>query len=212
MEQVNCFNGASVASSTPPQLYYNAAGGAQYQQHQNNNNNSNHHHQQNQQVYERHVKLLAKVLQTMANMTECKEPYMQPLSEFLNQNKSRIVKFIDEIATPNPDNDNDDNDDPTTRTTSTLDDRRCHGDDDDDDEADEDLKHAECKYLATLHRLLSSLVPQMKAHLVTVTSETAPAVAPTNDEFVESLRTLVDILEDISRRATAKTWEQIFLK
>jgi hypothetical protein len=52
-------------------------------------------------AYERQIKLLAKVLQTLANMTECKEPFMNPLSEFLNSNKFNIIKFIEDISSLN---------------------------------------------------------------------------------------------------------------
>jgi len=48
---------------------------------------------------ERYIKLIAKVLQTSANLTECKkEPFMQPLSEYLSEIRNSIVKFIDFIS------------------------------------------------------------------------------------------------------------------
>ena len=48
---------------------------------------------------ERYIKLIAKVLQTSANLTECKkEPFMQPLSEYLFEVRNSIVKFIDFIS------------------------------------------------------------------------------------------------------------------
>lgn len=175
-----------------------------------NANNNNNQVQQSAQIYERHVKLLAKVLQTMANMTECKEPFMQPLSEFLNQNKSRIVNFIDEIATPQ-------HDALDSELSSTSDDsmeltleyepqtpkqhqNSSHLEDDDvvDDLDDEErrisFKYAECKYLAVLHRLLNSFVPQMKSYLSTSSGDESLV------EFGDSLRSLIDILDDINRR------------
>ncbi len=38
------------------------------------------------------------MLQTVANMTECKESFMLPLSEFLSVNKPNVIKFIDNIS------------------------------------------------------------------------------------------------------------------
>lgn len=166
------------------------------------------------QTYERHVKMLAKVLQTMANMTECKEPYMQPLSEFLGKNKSRIVNFIDQIAATNAavvtnaGGESLDDDDESTLISENGEDEDEHGccgqgngddNDDDDDEAQEDiqlrLKYAECKYLAMIHRLLSSFLPQMRAHLTSIESTESNEV-----EFAKSLKNLIEILDDINRK------------
>jgi hypothetical protein len=56
-------------------------------------------------INERNIKLLAKALQTLANLTECKEPFMLPLSEYLNNNRSLIIKFIDNISNIEKNND-----------------------------------------------------------------------------------------------------------
>ena len=48
---------------------------------------------------ERFIKLTAKVLQTSANLTECKkEPFMQPLSEYIFEIRNSIIKYIDFIS------------------------------------------------------------------------------------------------------------------
>ncbi len=49
-------------------------------------------------INERNIKLLTKALQTLANLTECKESFMLPLSEYLSTNRSIITKFIDKIS------------------------------------------------------------------------------------------------------------------
>lgn len=231
IEQINCFSTTTnsvSATSTVPQNGWTTSNTTWNTLGALNGGSSG-----NTAIYERHVKLLAKVLQTMANMTECKEPFMQPLSEFLNQNKSRIVKFIDEIASPQDDiefNSSNSsssssrtssssassslstspaplhlanpNDSPTSKNPSDAYDfgnRQLEAERQllcGDDETRLNIKYAECKYLAILHRLLSAHVPQMRAHL--------KACVKNNDEndeieFADSLRTLVDILEDINR-------------
>lgn len=125
----------------------------------------------------------------MANMTECKEPFMLPLSEFLNHNKSSIVKFIDEISSAQ-----DDLPTPSESISSEnyIDDVEASVSSSEKEEK-LNLKYAECKYLAILHRLLNSLVPQMKLHLEKCTD--------TDDgDMSTSLANLIDILEDINHK------------
>jgi len=212
VEQISCFTLTTTNGSHHQNHHQNGVNTLNQTNMLNNTNanNNNNQMQQSAQIYERHVKLLAKVLQTMANMTECKEPFMQPLSEFLNQNKSRIVNFIDEIATPQ-------HDALDSELSSTSDDsmeltleyepqtpkqhqNSSHLEDDDvDDDLDDEerrisFKYAECKYLAVLHRLLNSFVPQMRTYLSTSSGDESMV------EFGDSLRSLIDILDDINRR------------
>ena len=106
--------------------------------------------------HERHIKLLAKSLQTLANMTECKEPFMMPLSEFLNLNKPSVIKFIEEISSVNNDFKNKNN-------IFNNNNNNKHKDLEDEDEAIRvKFEQASCKQLAILHRILNSFLPQIK--------------------------------------------------
>ena len=159
---------------------------------------------QNTSIYERHIKLLAKVLQTLANMTECKEPFMLPLSEFLNSKKSNITKFIEEISSKSE-----------FQATS------C----DNKEDINIQFEYSTCKYLAILHRLLSSFIPQMKTYIAKYkqikndthddfqnqqlnnsnnNTNSFNDCSIINDEndllFINSLQKLINILNDISNR------------
>lgn len=174
-------------------------------------------------VYERYIKLLAKVLQTLANMTECKEPFMLPLSDFLNVNKPNVVKFIEDISNLNELNsthviklnENSQSSNETSNNTSNS------SEDNIKSELNIQFENASCKYLAVLYRLLSSFVPQMKLYLAKSTSSSINAFnesihniddcldADDNDSrrlkeeesnFAASLQKLINILNDINKK------------
>jgi len=166
-------------------------------------------------VYERHIKLLAKVLQTLANMTECKEPFMLPLSEFLNTYKPNVIKFIEEISNLTELNEahvikiNDfyeDTDDFKKENSN------CPPDElDADGEVHMQFENASCKYLAILNRLLNSFVPQMKDYL-TKSDSKEPVLNMDDDidcersnkeddtSFKASLKRLINILNEINNK------------
>jgi hypothetical protein len=145
-------------------------------------------------THERHIKILAKSLQTLANMTECKEPYMMPLSEFLNLNKPNVIKFIEEISS----------DDGTKINFSN----------ENEDEAIRiKFEQASCKHLAILHRILNSFLPQIKAHIENVLMDSVEVKHEDDDEdcfnsrqkeinFAQSMQRLVFILDEINVKMT----------
>jgi len=116
--------------------------------------------QQLASIYERHIKLLAKVLQTLANMTECKEPFMMPLSDFLNVNKQNVIKFIDDIS-----NLNELNSTHVIKLNNNEQDDIDIVEDNDDNELNIQFENASCKYLAIIFRLLNSFLPQIKSYI-----------------------------------------------
>ena len=154
--------------------------------------------------YDRHIKLLAKVLQTLANMTECKEAFMLPLSEFLNLNKPNIIKFIEEISNLNEIS--------NSQVIKIVDCDQMEI----NDELNNQFENSNCKYLAILHRLLTSFLPQMKAYISKVNltpnkrsfsfDETINVDKSSSfnkiDEigFVNSLQKLVTILNNINNK------------
>lgn len=147
---------------------------------------------QNTSIYERHIKLLAKVLQTLANMTECKEPFMLPLSEFLSSNKPNVIKFIEDISNL----DEFEQETKTTTTTSQVYDL------DEFSEVKAQFENASCKYLAILNRLLNSLVPQMKLYIKKQETENLGKQEEPEVLFCQSLSNLIDILTDINEPKT----------
>ncbi len=140
-------------------------------------------------VFERHIKLLAKVLQSLANMTECKEPFMLPLSDFLFVNKPRVIKFIDDISNLGEMNEahviriNDfyeETGDSNQQKTIDINNEvylktSCNRDkptnlekqykEDRNKNLYVQFENASNKYLAILNRLLNTFVPEMKSYL-----------------------------------------------
>ena len=169
---------------------------------------------QSSALHERQIKLLAKVLQTLANMTECKEPFMNPLSEFLNSNKLNIIKFIEDISNLSEFNSkplfklNDLGYDETffvrNFNLSKENFRRSI-----ENEIKNQFENATCKYMAILHRLLNSFVPQMKSYILK-----SAASGQNMDEFmiedcklnenetgfINSMQRLINILNDINNK------------
>lgn len=158
-------------------------------------------------TFERHIKLLAKVLQTLANMTECKEPFMMPLSEFLTKNKQTVTKFIDDISNLSElteaqvirisDFDQETND---LKSEKTKEDSFI-----DFESIQTQFEHATCKYLAILNRLLNTFVPQMKAYLENaesnINSEPFENKKEDDSSFLNSLRRLITILNGINDKS-----------
>ena len=145
-------------------------------------------------THERHIKLLAKSLQTLANMTECKEPFMMPLSEFLNLNKPNVIKFIEDISS----------DDGTQIYFSN---------ENEDEAVRVKFEQASCKHLAILHRILNSFLPQIKVHIENVLMESVGVKCEDDNEdcfksrqkeinFAQSMQRLVFILDEINVKMT----------
>lgn len=188
--QINCFNVSSSSQSASSTNGSSSTNGlTSYTNNSTNSwsssSSSSFANQYN--LYERNIKLLAKVIQTMANKTECKEPFMMPLSRFLNENKSNLSEFIDSISNMNEFNYHK-NDHSLLVADDGID---CNELSDDSDERDEDLsnynlrqqfKYATCKYLAIIHRILYSLVPQMKMYLSKLNSST-PGASDDEDRY-----------------------------
>ena len=160
---------------------------------------------QNAPTFERHIKLLAKVLQTLANMTECKEPFMMPLSEFLNLNKPTVIKFIDDISNKSELSEEkvieisdlygeaNDSKSGKTKEDSTIDFESIHV----------QFENATCKYLAILNRLLNTFVPQMTSYLEDAKIKNIDAEFHESDkeddsDFLNSLGRLLSILNGIN--------------
>ena len=177
----------------------------------NSSNSSNSNSASSQQlasIYERHIKLLAKVLQTLANMTECKEPFMLPLSDFLNVNKQNVIKFIEDISNLNELN-----------LTHVIKLNEQEDDNNNDNKLNIQFENASYKYLAILFRLLNSFLPQIKSYLEkspinkstdhTTTTTTnnlmdnkQERMFKQDDEtnFIASLQRLYNILIEISKK------------
>jgi hypothetical protein len=136
-------------------------------------------------------------------MTECKEPFMMPLSQFLHTKKASVIKFIEDISNVSE----------FVSQTKPV----------EDESQVQQMEHSTCKYLAVLHRILSSCVPQMKvyisksqkqqnAKLANAGAEFSSDLKDTfedltvcgddeNDlEFVNSMERLIKILSDLSNR------------
>lgn len=169
---------------------------------------------QSSALHERQIKLLAKVLQTLANMTECKEPFMNPLSEFLNSNKLNIIKFIEDIS-----NLSEFNSKPLFKLNDLGYDEAFFVKNFNlskenfrksiENEIKNQFENATCKYMAILHRLLNSFVPQMKSYIL----KSAPS-GQNMDEFmvedcklnenetgfINSMQRLINILNDINNK------------
>ena len=172
--QVNCFNVSSLLAGS--------------------SSSSNSSAVQNTSFYDRHIKLMAKVLQTLANMTECKEPFMMPLSDFLSSNKPNIIKFIEDISSLSEfeldyielsdmeDGDGDDSSEHETRFGQIK----------------TQFENASCKYLAILNRLLCSFIPQMKSYVQKLDTTEINGDQETS-RLVDSIERLIDILNDINR-------------
>ncbi|RNA06735.1 ras GTPase-activating 1 [Brachionus plicatilis] len=169
--QVNCFNVSSLLAGSGSSSSASSVQAGSYS--------------------DRHIKLLAKVLQTLANMTECKEPFMMPLSDFLSANKPNIIKFIEDISSVSEFevdyldlSDMEDEADDSSEHESL--DRRF--------EVKAQFENASCKYLAILNRLLHSFIPQMKSYVQTLDAETDEAC-----QLGRSIHRLIDILNDINK-------------
>lgn len=181
--QINCFNVSSflVNSSMPSSSASSSTSNIQ-----------------NTSVYERHIKLLAKVLQTLANMTECKEPFMLPLSEFLTSNKPNIIKFIEDISSLSEFNNTTplfDFDDFNESECFSLINRKSLF----ESEIKTQFENASCKYLAILNRLLNSFVPQMKLYIKKLDEAVCKQEEEVNESevlFSESLKNLIYILNE----------------
>ncbi|CAF0932789.1 unnamed protein product, partial [Brachionus calyciflorus] len=166
---------------------------------------------QNTSAYERHIKLLAKVLQTLANMTECKEPFMMPLSDFLSSNKPNIIKFIEDISNLGEferekiDFDTSDNEDEEV-IMGEMDNFLTNKQKFMENEIKNQFENASCKYLAILNRLLYSLIPQMKLYVEKLESAQRKSNAGEEDIneneilFTKSLVKLIGILNDINNK------------
>jgi hypothetical protein len=164
-------------------------------------------------IYDRNIKLLAKVLNAVANMTECKEPFMLPISEFLVEFKPKVIKFIDEISSQSELIDfmvRDEEEEAIQETTT------CFDEQDDKNEfldKKDKFKMASCKYLAILNRILYSITPQMIAHVNKLIDKTASSTITIADsinqdnqnasndhqidlKFVHSLNNLILILKN----------------
>ena len=169
-------------------------------------------------THERHMKLLAKSLQTLANMTECKEPYMMPLSNFLSSHKPNVIKFIEEISVGLSATDIKTT---TTTTTTTKTTKSLNFEDFIEDNSnyneniEDEFEQAACKYLAMLHRILNSFLPQIKSHIASYSStnynqndeENKAFVSRGDDKsdkndinFSQSMQRLVLILEEINAK------------
>ena len=149
--------------------------------------------------YERQIKLLAKVLQTIANMTECKESFMLPLSVFIKSHKPTVVKFIEDIS-----NVSELQAVAAAASTSSTSCCCCC-----EDTTRMQFEHATCKYLAILHRMLHSFVPHMRDYidkqeagdLNNNSSPSDDSNLKRNDaEFKRSLQRLILILDETAQR------------
>jgi len=145
------------------------------------------------------------VLQTLANMTECKEPFMLPLSDFLNVNKQNVIKFIEDISNLNELN-----------LTNVI---KLNEQEDDNNNNNNQLniqfENASYKYLAILFRLFNSFLPQIKSYLEKSltnksTNDTTNNLIDDKQErmfkkddetnFIASLQRLYNILIEISKK------------
>ncbi len=156
-------------------------------------------------IYEKNTKLLAKVLQTIANMTECKEPFMLPLSEFLNSHRANVVKFIDEISNVKE----------LDAITIYSQEFFLTENDVNFYQQQQQFEHASCKYLAIISRLLISFLPQIKAIYLKKQSKLVDSGGETVEEEIDSLNSeetcdlefssslerLVKILNEIIQRS-----------
>ena len=141
-------------------------------------------------------------------MTECKEPFMLPLSDFLNVNKPNVIKFIEDISSLNE-----------LSSTHVIKTNIQNNSNDNSsvNEVNIQFENASCKYLAILFRLLSSFVPQMKSYLdksssPSILNESVHNIDECLDNeqdmknkedessFTTSLTKLISILNDINKQ------------
>lgn len=166
---------------------------------------------------ERYIKLITKALQTLANLTECKESFMQPLSEYLNDNKVHIINFIDHISNyddammkkrnemlliastsvSTPQSQHHQHLMPPSTSNTTI--KSTHLND-----VDNQNKLNLCKNLANLHRLFQSFSEHIKSYLKNsnTNSENIDAInviSVANDSS-ENLSQLIDVLNEITSK------------
>jgi hypothetical protein len=95
---------------------------------------------------------------------------MMPLSNFLSSHKPNVIKFIEEISDAKT----------TTKTTKSvsfedyLEDNSNNNTNSSYNEniIEVEFEQAACKYLAMLHRILNSFLPQIKSHIASCSSST----------------------------------------
>jgi hypothetical protein len=168
-QQINCFNVASnlainnLATSFAPVSGLLPSFSSPLPNSHSYNSGSSQISVQSAALFDRHNKLLAKVLQTLANMTECKEQFMMPLSSFMNSNKPNIVSFIESISSLTEFK-TDTNSFEKSMEKSSLKNERITIEKDDEFNLKQ-FEFASSKYLAMLHRILNFYLPKMKSFL-----------------------------------------------